>query len=101
MEANLFLAIKLQPNLIIRSILQVASILRSKFKLKWNQISINNATTTDVRHIAGKANLVADALSRASLSVVVFSPPDLDFVAMAQAQQIPEIQAYRTAITGL
>ena len=33
--------------------------------------------------------------------MVVSSPPDLDFVAMAQPQQIPEIQAYQTAITGL
>ena len=33
-EANLFLAIKLQPDLIIRAVLQVASILRSKLKLK-------------------------------------------------------------------
>ena len=57
--------------------------------------------TTDVRHIAGKANLVASTSSRASLSMVVFSPPDLDFVAVAQAQQIPEIQTYHTAIAGL
>ena len=33
-EANLFLAIKLQPDLIIRAILQVALILRTKLKLK-------------------------------------------------------------------
>ena len=33
-EANLFLAIKLQPDLINRAILQVTSILRSKLKLK-------------------------------------------------------------------
>ena len=33
--------------------------------------------------------------------MVVSSQPDLDFVAMAQAKQIPEIQAYRTAITGI
>ena len=39
MEANLFLAIKLQPDLIIRAILYVALILRSKLKLKLNQIS--------------------------------------------------------------
>ena len=66
-----------------------------------HQLSAISEFTTDVRHIAGKANLVADTLSRAPLSMVVSSPPDLDFVAMAQAQQIPEIQAYRTAITGL
>ena len=65
------------------------------------QLSAISQFTTDVRHIAGKANLVADTLSRASLSTVVSSSPDLVFVAMAQAQQIPEIQAYRTAITGL
>ena len=35
-EANLFLATKLQPDLIIRSILQVASILKSTLKLKQN-----------------------------------------------------------------
>ena len=33
-EANLFLAIKLQPDLIIRAILHVASILRRKLKLR-------------------------------------------------------------------
>ena len=33
-EANLFLAIKLQPDLIVQAILQVASILGSKLKLK-------------------------------------------------------------------
>ena len=33
-EANLFLAIKLQPDLIIRAILYVASILRSKLRLR-------------------------------------------------------------------
>ena len=32
-EANLFLATKLQPDLIIRAILQVASVLRSKLKI--------------------------------------------------------------------
>ena len=65
------------------------------------QLSAISEFTTDVRHIAGKANLVADTLFRASLSMVVSSPPDLDFVAMAQTQQIAKIQAYRTAITGL
>ena len=39
-NSNLFLAVKLQPDLIIREILKVASILRSKLKLKYNQISI-------------------------------------------------------------
>ena len=34
MEANLFLAIKLQPDLIFRAILQVASTSRSKLKIE-------------------------------------------------------------------
>ena len=33
-EANLFIAIKLQPDLIIRSMLQVALILRSELRLR-------------------------------------------------------------------
>ena len=36
-EANLFLVNKLQPDLIIRAMLQVASILRSNLKLMLNQ----------------------------------------------------------------
>lgn len=62
--------------------------------------------STDIRHIAGKENLVADCLSRAP------TPPDLvpcdsisiglDYSTLAAAQENSEdINAYRTAITGL
>ncbi len=62
--------------------------------------------TTDVRHVHGRDNAVADALSRVELSVnqVCGSVDalDLDLVNMAQAQQEDAgVQAYRTAITGL
>ena len=46
MNANFFLAIKLQPNLIIRSVRQVASILRSKLKLKIESKLHKNATAS-------------------------------------------------------
>ena len=50
------------------------------------ELSAISELTTDVRHVAGKANLVADTLFRASLSAVVSSPHDLHFVAMTKAQ---------------
>ncbi len=55
--------------------------------------------TTDVRHIAGKDNSVADALSRVN---AVTAQLGLDYSAMALAQQEDEeLVAYRTAISGL
>lgn len=56
--------------------------------------------TTDVRHVAGKRNCVADTLSRAEVNVVHF-PLDMDYIAFAKAQLDPEVQAYRTAVTNL
>ena len=46
MEANLFLAIKLQPDLIIRAILYVASILRSKLKIEIESKNFYSIATT-------------------------------------------------------
>lgn len=55
--------------------------------------------TTDVQHISGKDNSVADALSRAPVSSVT---PGIDYKELAKAQQAdPEMKDYRTAITGL
>ena len=57
--------------------------------------------TTDVRHIAGKDNNVADALSRTPVHTVS-TQVGIDYAAMATAQQQDdEMKAYRTAITGL
>ncbi|KAJ8398569.1 hypothetical protein AAFF_G00420970 [Aldrovandia affinis] len=55
--------------------------------------------TTDIRHIEGKANAVADCLSRPSVNAVHLG---IDVARMAADQQAdPEVQAYRTAISGL
>ena len=65
------------------------------------QLAAVSEFTTDVRHVSGKTNLVADALSRAAVASITRPLLDLDFTVMAKDQQCPEIQAYRTAITGL
>ncbi len=58
--------------------------------------------TTCIKHIAGKSNAVADALSRISINAVHQLEPGVDFSAMAAAQRNDqEMAAYRTAISGL
>ncbi|KAK3740023.1 hypothetical protein RRG08_005294 [Elysia crispata] len=60
--------------------------------------------STDIRHISGKDNVVADCLSRNTtgtntLDNVVLG---IDYAAMARAQtQDTDVQAFQTAITGL
>ena len=55
--------------------------------------------TTDIRHIKGTDNHVADALSRATINAL---NDGVDYAAMATSQRDdPAIQAYRTAITSL
>lgn len=57
--------------------------------------------TTDIRHVSGKDNCVADALSRTLINAIT-TELDIDYKAMAAAQtEDPEISAYRTAITSL
>ena len=62
--------------------------------------------TTDIRHIHGRNNTVADVLSRVELgcgqACMSAGLPDIDLIGMAQAQKSdPAVQAYRTAITRL
>ena len=55
--------------------------------------------TTDIQHVAGKDNPVADALSRATINSV---NDGIDYEAMAASQKSDaDTQAYRTAITAL
>ena len=62
------------------------------------QLSYITEFTTDVRHVSGKENVVADTLSQASIFDVHLG---LDYVAMAAAQKLdPEVQSYRTASTN-
>jgi cleavage and polyadenylation specificity factor subunit 1 len=57
--------------------------------------------TTDIRHVSGKDNCVADALSRTVISAIT-TEIDIDYAAMATAQvEDPEIPAYRTALSNL
>ena len=56
--------------------------------------------STDVRHVSGKDNIVADALSRTDIAAVFL--PTIDYHQMAADQATSdEIAAYKTSITGL
>ena len=55
--------------------------------------------TTDLQHVSGKFNIVADCLSRATLNSVVLG---IDYAAMACAQaDDPNVKAFPTSITSL
>ena len=55
----------------------------------------------DLRHIAGKDNNITDALFHTSIHAIS-AQMGIDYAAMASDQKGNEdIQAYRTAITGL
>ena len=54
--------------------------------------------TTDIQHVQGKDNSVADTLSRATIDDVQLG---IDYSAMAAAQQQDaEVQAYRTSTSS-
>ena len=88
------------------------------------QLATISEFTTDIQHIDGKDNVVADTLSRIPPQQVTLTDPSnveqedttpgfmfdtvnavrpgLDYQAMSLAQQSdPDVQAYRTAITSL
>ena len=88
------------------------------------QLATISEFTTDIQHIDGKDNFVADTLSRIPPQQVTLTdpseveqedtmpgfmfdavntvPPGLDYQAMSLAQQNnPDVQTYRTAITSL
>ena len=56
--------------------------------------------TTDIRHVEGINNPVADALSRVLISAVS-TGVDYEEMARCQQQDASETLAYRTAVTGL
>ena len=61
-------------------------------------LSFVSEFTTDIQHVSGKHNVVADALSRIAATAV----PTIDYGLLAADQATSEeISAYRTAITGL
>ncbi|KAK3803425.1 hypothetical protein RRG08_041015 [Elysia crispata] len=61
-------------------------------------------SSTDIRHISGKDNMVADYLSRNTTGTNTLDNVllGIDYAAMARAQtQDTDVQAFQTAITGL
>ena len=61
-------------------------------------LSFVSEFTSDIQHISGKQNVVADALSRVSSTFA----PAIDYRSLAADQAVSEeIAAYRTSITGL
>ena len=63
------------------------------------QLSYISEFTTDIQHVPGKDNSVADTLSRATIADVHLG---IDYGGMATAQQQDsEVQAYRTATSSL
>lgn len=62
-------------------------------------LSFISEFSTDIHHIEGKHNVVADALSRATVSAV--SLPTIDYKQLARDQSEEEIESYRTPNTGL
>lgn len=63
------------------------------------QLSYISEYTTDIRHIAGKANVVADCLSRAVIGAVQLG---LDYASMSTDQALDHgIQTLRASDTGL
>ena len=70
-------------------------------------LAVISEYTTDVRHVEGRNNAVADALSRVEICenpvCMAATPQDLNHCSMAQAQQVDAgVQAYNlTAITQL
>lgn len=63
------------------------------------QLSAISVFTTDIQHVSGKDNPVADCLSRALISPVHLGN---DYAAMAADQLTDsDLQAFRTAETGL
>ena len=76
----------------------------SKMSEPWSSrqqrhLSYISEFTTDIRHIRGKDNLVADTLSRANIDFIQLG---IDFRGMAADQRDdPEVQALRTATSSL
>ena len=63
------------------------------------QLAYVSETTTDILHVAGKYNVVADCLSRAGVNDISLG---IDFLQIAKVRtDNDDIQAYRTANTRL
>ena len=58
--------------------------------------------TTNIRHVSGKENVVADALSRAVVSSYTAQPAQIDYTALAATQETdPDLQQLQKNANGL
>ena len=70
--------------------------------IQQRRLSFISEFTTDIRHIAGKANTVADALSRPTVNAIQTCIDTFHYTQLARDQAAdPDINDYQTAITGL
>ena len=64
-----------------------------------HHLSCSAEFTTDIKHLSGKVNVVADCLPSSPINNISLG---IDYTAMAQAQHVSlELQAYPTAITNM
>ena len=84
-----------------------ASQARPSFTPQVHHLDFISQFTTDIRHIAGQGNPVADALSRLEANAIQMDSvrPTLDFQAMTKAQpsdkDLQELQSYLTTQSSL
>ena len=79
----------------------IAKISDTRSAMQARHLAAISEFTTEVQHLEGKANVVADVLSRVEIDSAV-STLGIDFRELARAQQQdPEAGAVRTAITNL
>ena len=77
----------------------MAKATETKSAMQARHLSLISSYTTDIRHIYGKVNAVADALSRIEIDQVSLG---IDYRELAQAQrQDSEVPTVRTAATSL
>ena len=77
----------------------MAKVTDPKSAMQARHLSFISEYTTDVQHVEGKKNAVADTLSRVEIDTVSLG---IDFWELARAQQRdPELPAVRTAATAL
>ena len=77
----------------------MAKVTDPKSAMQARHLAFISEYTTDVRHVEGKKNAVADTLSRVEIDTVYLG---IDFRELARAQQWdPELPAVLTAATAL
>ena len=82
---------------LVHAMAKTAELLSSR---QQRHLSAISEFTTDIRHVSGKNNTVADCLSRATTANTVSLGIDNTDMARAQSASL-DVQAYKTAVTSL